>query len=219
MNFGDRTVPASACSYQASSNSMTHLITESYGHSYKKGSHPLNSANFNDTINRYTTHGYFKPRFAEWPTGGYTRKEALHRVRNGVLDTSPQSTEWGRHGYNQSLGLGRGVRQSNLASLSERQLAEHVKRSGSVPALASRPESQSDAANSKATAEDLCMATNVQTSGTAFEPQGKYIQISDPYMWNKPPNFIPFSDRRLTRALSDFNTRRFQVPSADRTLC
>ena len=28
----------------------------------------------------------------------YTRKEALHRVRNGVLDTSPQSTEWGRHG-------------------------------------------------------------------------------------------------------------------------
>ena len=98
------------------------------------------------------------------------------------------------------------------------------------------------------------MATNVQTSGTAFEPQGKYIQISDPYMsrwgekpgkptgqrgrksraavppesfrghpavshsarWNKPPNFIPFSDRRLTRALSDFNTKRFEVPSSPR---
>merc|ERR1719235_1924197 len=68
---------------------MSHLITESLGHSMKTGGHPLNAGNFNDTINRQYTHGYFKPRFAEWPTGGYTRKETLHRVRSGLLDTSP----------------------------------------------------------------------------------------------------------------------------------
>merc|ERR1719388_771024 len=192
MNFGDRTVPASACSYQASSNSMTHLITESYGHSYKKGSHPLNSANFNDTINRYTTHGYFKPRFAEWPTGGYTRKEALHRVRNGVLDTSPQRYEWIRHGYSPStLALERGVRQSNLASLSERQLMAHAEKHASSGAGSPKPKSE-------ATESTLNMATNVHTTGLAYEPQGKYVQVCDPYGFAAPPSFLPLNDRRIT---------------------
>jgi hypothetical protein len=194
---------------------MTHLVTESYGHSFKGGSHPLNAANFNDVLDRQSGHGYFKPRFAEWPTGGYTRREALHRVKNGVMDTGPQSTEWSRYGYDKSLGIQRGVRQSNLSTVSERQLMDYARLSGSksVPSLLPpRPDSVGRE-------DSLSMCTNVNTTGAAFEPQGKYIQISDPYQWNKPPNFIPFSDRRLTNALSDFNTQRFQVPSSERTLC
>jgi len=190
--------------YQSSSVSMSHLIAESYGHSLKEGGHPLNSANFNDTINRQYVHGYFKPRFAEWPTGGYTRKETLHRVKSGLLDTSPQRYEWIRFGYDRSLALERGVRQSNLAALSERQLQAHAEKysSGGPPSRG--------AEKSEETASTLNMCTNVHTTGLAYEPQGKYIQVSDPYSFCNPPSFLPLNDRRIKRALSDFNTRRFQ---------
>merc|ERR1712118_216684 len=105
---------AEAMAYQSASVSMSHLITESLGHSMKTGGHPLNAGNFNDTINRQYTHGYFKPRFAEWPTGGYTRKETLHRVRSGLLDTSPQRYEWIRHGYDRSLALEAAARKPRV---------------------------------------------------------------------------------------------------------
>jgi hypothetical protein len=192
--------------YQSSSVSMSHLISESYGHSLKSGGHPLNAGNFNDTINRQYVHGYFKPRFAEWPTGGYTRKETLHRVRSGLLDTSPQRYEWIRHGYDKSLALQRGVRQSNLASLSERQLMEHAEKHGGSGSLKEK---------SEATESTLNMATNIHTTGLAYEPQGKYVQVSDPYAFCKPPSFLPLNDRRITRSLSDFNAKRFGLKTGE----
>jgi hypothetical protein len=189
---------------------MSHLIAESYGHSMKSGGHPLNAGNFNDTINRQYVHGYFKPRFAEWPTGGYTRKETLHRVRSGLLDTSPQRYEWIRHGYDKSLALQRGVRQSNLASLSERQLMQHAEKHGGGGSDAGSAKHKSEATEST-----LNMATNIHTTGLAYEPQGKYVQVCDPYGFAAPPSFLPLNDRRITRSLSDFNAKRFGLKTGE----
>lgn len=58
------------------------------------GSEPLNSYNYNDFMDRAATQGYWKPRFAAWPRGGYTRKEAMQRCVTGKLEVTPGSFEW-----------------------------------------------------------------------------------------------------------------------------
>ena len=58
------------------------------------GSEPLNSYNYNDFMDRAATQGYWKPRFAAWPRGGYTRKEAMKRCVTGKLEVTPGSYEW-----------------------------------------------------------------------------------------------------------------------------
>jgi hypothetical protein len=58
------------------------------------GSEPVNTFNFNDFLERNVTQGYWKPRFAAWPRGGYTRKEAMQRSTTGKLEVTPGSYEW-----------------------------------------------------------------------------------------------------------------------------
>jgi len=68
---------------------------------------------------------------------------------------------------------------------------------------------------SEATESTLNMATNVHTTGLAYEPQGKYVQVCDPYGFAAPPSFLPLNDRRITRSLSDFNAKRFGLKTGE----
>ena len=45
-----------------------------------RGSEPLNAVNFNDYLSMSQLAGYWKPRFAGWPFGGYTRNEVRDRL-------------------------------------------------------------------------------------------------------------------------------------------
>jgi hypothetical protein len=102
------------------------------------------------------------------------------------------------------------VRQSNLASLSERQLMQHAEKHGGGGSDAGSAKHKSEATEST-----LNMATNIHTTGLAYEPQGKYVQVSDPYAHCSPPSFLPLNDRRITRSLSDFNAQRFGLKTGE----
>lgn len=74
--------------------SLQLLLKARDGGSMLNGNEPFNACNFNDLLDRQATRGYWKPRFAEWPIGGYTLKEAHTRMATGKLETSPGSFEW-----------------------------------------------------------------------------------------------------------------------------
>lgn len=82
-----------------------------------------NNFNYSDLVKRTAgVHEYAKNPAANWPKGGYTRKEANRSFRrpDGALDVSPQSPEYERFYLGKDLGLNRRVRNTDLAVLGTR---------------------------------------------------------------------------------------------------
>lgn len=175
-----------------------------YGHEQTKGTVPNNYKNYNDLANRKAgAHGYFKPSFCHWPTGGYTRKEAQHNHRQGEYDVGPQSFEFAQYYKAADVGIAKRERQSDLAvmgsksaQLTEGALADwlsstttgkrHHATRPDLNAKRERPQSAPSERSVK-TVSSLGLATFSRTMGTAFEPHPKAAPWSTPSFAQYPP--------------------------------
>lgn len=175
-----------------------------YGHELKKGGVPNNIKNYNDLANRPAGgHGYFKPSFCHWPTGGYTRKEAQHNHRQGEYDVGPQSFEFAQFYNANDVGVGKRERQSDLAVMGSKssQLTEaalqdwlmstttgkrHHATRPDLNAKRERPKT-APSERSEKTVSTLGLATFSLTKGTAFEPKPKSAPWSTPWFARYPP--------------------------------
>jgi hypothetical protein len=179
-----------------------------YGQSQKKGSVPNNYKNYNDLVGRPAGgHGYFKPSFCHWPKGGYTLREAQHTHRNGELDVSPQSFEFGQYYLPEDVGVAKRHRDTDLAvmgtrcdKLTKAALDEWLTQTAFInTASAQRPSAgghgRPHTAHARAPSDAGSEKTNLTlgigvfslTKGTAFEPEPKAAPWSTPSFAQYPP--------------------------------
>jgi hypothetical protein len=175
-----------------------------YGHELKNGGVPNNIKNYNDLANRTAGgHGYFKPSFCHWPTGGYTRKETQHNHRQGEYDVGPQSFEHSQFYTANDVGTAKRERQSDLAVMGSKtsQLTEaalqdwlmstttgkrHHATRPDLNVKRDRPQTAPSERSAK-TVSTLGLATFSLTKGTAFEPKPKPAPGSTPWFARYPP--------------------------------
>lgn len=173
-----------------------------YGHEQTKGVIPNNYKNYNDLVERPAgSHGYFKPSFCHWPTGGYTRKEVQHTHRQGEFDVGPQSFEFSQFYRSQDVGVLKRARESDLQvvgsrseMLTEASLKDWLSKTTTgkpfhpklSAAQKARPQS-APSERSEKTNSTLALGIFSQTKGTAFEPQPKPAPWSTPSFAQFPP--------------------------------
>lgn len=91
------------------------------GRAAKDGQIVNNNYNYSDLVKRTAgIHEYAKNPAANWPKGGYTRKEANRNHKKGVLDVSPQSPEYDQFYLAKDIGLYPRMRNSDLSVLGTR---------------------------------------------------------------------------------------------------
>jgi hypothetical protein len=176
-------------------------LHSTYGHEHEKGAVPNNFLNANAAVSKEAGHsGYVKGPQCQWPRGGYTRKEAQHRVRNGVFDTSPQSFEFVRHYRPDEIGLTKGVRNSNLTLTSGSLTQTNLARFDALapPRTLLRPESAGASTSST-------LGVGVYHQTKVFVPRGKPPIGKPPSFAARPMSAPPdprnaIAERRAQRA-------------------